>query len=591
MSDLRDRLTLSEIIGRKVKLARAGREFKGCCPFHKEKSPSFYINDDKQFYHCFGCGAHGDAVGFLMQHDNMSFIEAVEMLAAQAGMQVPEQTPQEVEKARKEKDIYSLMDAATNFFAAELDKPAQREAKKYLLDRGMSEDMMTSFRIGFAPADGQALRKHLKAKDYTEAQMIESGVLRKSDRGGDAYSFFRERIIFPVADRRGRIVAFGGRIMPEAAKAMEAATGQKPPKYINSSDSPLFHKGRMLYGESHARTAATEGKPVIVVEGYMDVMACFQSGFRGAVAPLGTALTEEQIMSLWKMITAEHKAPILCFDGDDAGRRAAARACERLLPLLKADHTALIAFLPQGQDPDSLLRGQGKAALQTVLDGAISLVDFVWSQNTAGRRLDAPEARAGLQKALDDETGRIADRTVQHYYKQVFQEKLFKLFAPVQAAKNNRFDSRQSKDWQKKKERSITAPITRRPAPAGIHAAQVALLAAIINHPDIFDEVEEDLGSLQIDDKRLDGLRQAALAVLGGSEALDSQGLRNYLTEQGFAEEVELVLAQTAHGRQTFARPETARDRVLEGWQETRRYIEEQAAMREDRAARQEGIK
>jgi DNA primase len=583
MSDLRDRLTLSEIIGRKMKLIRAGREFKGCCPFHTENSPSFYINDDEQFYHCFGCGAHGDAVGFVMQHDNMSFIDAVKMLAAQAGMQVPEQSPQEVEKARREKDIYSLMDAATNFFAAELHKPAQREAKKYLLDRGMSEDMMTSFRIGFAPADGQALRRHLKAKEYTEAQMIEAGVLRKSDRGGDAYSFFRERIIFPVADRRGRVVAFGGRIMPEAAKAMEAATGQKPPKYINSSDSPLFHKGRMLYGESHARTAAAEGQPVIVVEGYMDVMACFQAGFRGAVAPLGTALTEEQIMSLWKMIPAEHKAPILCFDGDDAGRRAAARACERLLPLLKADHTALIAFLPQGQDPDSLLRGQGKAALQTVLGGAISLADFVWSQNTAGRRLDTPEARAGLQKALDDETGRIADRTVQHYYKQVFQEKLYKLFAPASAARGNRFDSRQSKDWQKKKAPAATAPITRRPAPAGTHAAQVALLAAIINHPDIFDEVEEDMGSLQIDDRRLDGLRQAALAALGGPEALDSQGLRNHLTEQGFAEEVELVLAQTAHGRQTFARPETDRDRVLEGWQETRRYIEEQAALREVR--------
>jgi len=418
MSELRDRVTLSEIVGRKVRLIRAGREFKGCCPFHKEKSPSFTVNDDKQFYHCFGCGAHGDAIEFVMQQDNLSFIEAIETLATQAGMQVPAQSPQEVAHAKLEKSLHSLMDEAASFFTHALYNTTEGHVPlAYVRDRGISEECLTAFRVGYSPADGQALRHHLKDKGYTEEQMIEAGVVRASQRGGAPYSFFRERLMFPVADKRGRIVAFGGRVLP--GKAAENA-----PKYINSADSSLFHKGRMLYAESHARTAAADGQPVIVVEGYMDVMACWQAGFKGAVAPLGTALTEDQILVLWKM----NALPVLCFDGDNAGRRAAGRACERILPLLKPDHSARFAFLPDGQDPDSLLRGQGQGALQSVLDSALSMVDFVWNHYTADHVFDTPEARAGLSKTLDDEVTRIADRGVQHYYKQAFRDRLYKAF-------------------------------------------------------------------------------------------------------------------------------------------------------------------
>jgi len=368
--------------------------------------------------------------------------------------------------------------------------------------------------------------------------------------------------------------------------------GQKPPKYINSSDSPLFHKGRMLYGESHARTAAAEGQPVIVVEGYMDVMACFQAGFRGAVAPLGTALTEEQIVSLWKMIPAAHKAPVLCFDGDDAGRRAASRACERLLPMLKPDHTAVIAFLPQGQDPDSLLRAHGKTALQTVLDGAIPLVDFLWQKLTEGRRLDTPEARAGLSKALEEETARIADRTVQHYYRQALKEKLSQMFAarPAQKKQFEHTAMRGKGNWRDK---VPAGPVVKVPprARADERSARVTLLAAIINHPAIFDTVEEDLGNLQMEDPRLDALRQAILSALSGHEALDATELRNYLNAQGFAEELAVVMAHTAPGRQTFARSEMPVDRVLEGWQETRRYLDQKAEISERRTAERGKLK
>lgn len=556
MSELRDRLTLSEIVGRKVRLTRAGREFKGCCPFHKEKSPSFYVNDDKQFYHCFGCGVHGDAVEFAMQLDNLSFIEAVEMLAAQAGMEVPSQTPQDVEQAKKEKSLHSLMDDAARFFTEILHTTREAApALSYIKERGMTEDALTAFRIGFSPADGQALRKHLKTRGYSDAQMIEAGALRKSERGGEPYSFFRERIMFPVADRRGRVVAFGGRVMPPHLRSTPPqADGREPPKFINSSDSPLFHKGRMLYAESHARAAAAEGQPVLVVEGYMDVTACWQAGFRGAVAPLGTALTEEQILSLWKMA----RVPVLCFDGDNAGQRAAGRACERLLPLLKPDHSANIAFLPQGEDPDSLLRGRGAKALQSVLDGAIPLVDFLWNHYTAGRSFETPESRAGLAKTLEAETARIADRDVQQYYKQAFNDRLYRSF-------------RQQNNGLKGKKRPPSEPVLRlsRPGISEAILAQEMMLATVINHPEIFGTAEEELSTLYIENKRLDLVRQTVLNLLGSGEGLDTETVINHLNANGFSEEISALLSPRVYAHAGFSRPGASTEEALEGWRDT----------------------
>lgn len=584
MAELRDRLTLSEIIGRRVKLTRAGREYKGCCPFHNEKTPSFYVNDDKQFYHCFGCGAHGDAVGFVMQNQNLSFIEALESLAAEAGLQVPQQTPQEVEKAKKQKDLYSLMDEAARYFQQALQDGRNREAQSYLNSRGMSAEMISAFRIGYAPEDGADFRRAMLDKGYTAAQMIEAALLRKSNRGTDPYPFFRERVMFPVTDRRGRIVAFGGRILPDHLRTPDRGSF-KPPKYLNSSDTPLFHKGRMLYGESQARQAAADGQAVLVVEGYLDVIACFEAGWRGAVAPLGTALTEDQILSLWQMIPQEPKMPYLCFDGDEAGRRAAARACERILPLLKPNHSARIAFLPEGQDPDSLIKAQGKESFAAVLEGAMGLSDFLWHDLTAGRSFDTPEERAGLAKTLEEEADKIADRGVQQYYKQAFKEKLYQAFrysgGKKGAARNNggkySGGTTQGRGAYQNKGRggqyggamhgqSIQVS---RPAFAGQALYEKIILAALINHSDLFETVEDDIEHLVMTNKRLDSMRQAIVNLLSGAEsneAIDAEQVRTYLKEQGLESELRAILSESTYTHAGFTRPGTDFNDVLEGW-------------------------
>jgi len=561
MQELRDRLNLSEVVGRKVKLTRAGREYKACCPFHGEKSPSFYINDDKQFYHCFGCGAHGDAVGFVMQHDNLSFIEAVEVLAAQAGMEVPKQSMQEVEASKREKSLYALMDDTAKFFEKHLREVKTPDALRYLRERGLPDDIITAFRLGYSPADGQALRSHLKSLEYTDEQMIEAGVVRKSDQGREPYSFFRDRVMFPVADRRGRIVAFGGRVLPEHMRPIPEG-GNKPPKYINSSETTLFHKGRMVYGESHARQAAADGQKIVVVEGYLDVIACFQAGFRGAVAPLGTALTDDQILNLWKMIPGEEKFPILCFDGDGAGQRAAVRAAENLLPHLKPNHSAKFAFLPAGQDPDSLVRSEGAKALGAVLDSAIPLVEFLWNHHTAGKALDTPELRAGLEKTLEDSTLRIADRSVQQYYKQAFRDRIFQVYGNTRRNDGN-YQNKNNK-FQK-----TSAPIAlRRPGQsAGQGRAVMILLATAINHPEIVPDIDEDLGTLDITaNQRLDELRQEVLRTVLNEPTLDSAALINHLKQAGYGAELEVLLSDSIYIHAGFAKPSAEYAAAMRGW-------------------------
>ncbi|MCI5061054.1 MAG: DNA primase [Alphaproteobacteria bacterium] len=561
MDELRARLTLSDIIGRQVRLTRAGREFKGCCPFHNEKTPSFYVNDDKQFYHCFGCGAHGDVIGFAMQHGNLSFIEAVETLAPEAGMQVPQQSPQDIAKAKKEKSLYSLMEEATSWMEQQLRDPANTHAYRYILERGNSEEDLRNFRIGYAPPDRHILRKFLSAQGYKDAQMIEAGVLRPGKQGRDPYAFFRERIMFPVMDRRGRVVAFGGRILPDHLRAPDQGS-YVPAKYMNSSDTPLFHKGGMLYGESHARQAAIDGQPLLVVEGYVDVMACFKAGYRGAVAPLGTALTEEQILLLWKMIPndmeAAGKAPILCFDGDEAGRRAARRACERILPLLKPGHSAKFAFLPEGQDPDSLIAAKGKKAFEVVVEGAIPLVEFIWRYHTLGKGFDTPEAKAGLAKALEKETLLIPDRDVQYHYRQTFRQKTYEAFG----GKGQKFSGRKAggsaQNW---------TPQIRRPHQ--FTAPEVKLLAALINHPEIFESVEEDVGCLPIQDQELDQLRQSLLPLLIEREYQSGQELIWDLQAKGYEKILSGLLSHDLYALARFARPSASLEEVYEGWKMT----------------------
>ncbi len=569
LEDIRGRIQLSELIGRRIKVTRAGREYKACCPFHKEKSPSFTINDQKQFYHCFGCGAHGDVIGFSMQHDNLSFVEAVETLAAQAGLQMPKPDPAFIEQEKHAKDLYRVVDVACTWFQTQLFDIYHQDVLGYMLKRGITGSSLESFRVGYAPNDGQALRAHMKAEGFEDKDLIEAGLLRQSTKGGDPYSFFRDRVMFPVSDRRGRVVAFGGRVLPDHLRPPQQSDFT-PPKYINSSDTPLFHKGRMLFGESHARQAARDGHTPIVVEGYLDVIACHQAGLQGAVAPLGTALTEDQIVSLWSMSPhdKEHndKAPVLCFDGDNAGRRAAERACERMIPLLKANHSAKLAFLPEGEDPDSLLKNKGKTALLAYLQSAQTLSDFIWNMHVGDKQYKTPESRAGLEKRLYQLVERIEDKSVQHHYRSAFKSKLWVYFRG------------QSNRTNKKTQKGTVS--LRRPTFSRQHNLNISiLLATLINHPIL---LQDHIGYLESLNALEDDILNLCDAIIGWSHEkdgenenlLDSQALKHHLNEVGCEEALEAILHPRVYTHASFARPEALEDKARQGLNEMIKRIE-----------------
>lgn len=560
LQDLRDRLTLSEVIGRRVKLTRAGREFKGCCPFHREKSPSFYVNDDKQFFHCFGCGAHGDVLGFVMRHDNLSFPEAIETLASQAGLEVPRQAMEDRQQSVREKGLYALCDEAATWFEDQLHDPRNKEVLAYLRGRGLSVETLHAFRLGYAPPEDQALRGFLRAQGYSDAQMIEAGVIKASTTAGrEPYSFFRDRVMFPVADARGRIVAFGGRVLPESLRAPQRSDF-KPPKYINSADTPLFHKGRTLYAGQHARLAAKD-HPLIVVEGYMDVIACHQAGFRGAVAPLGTALTEEQIALLWKMIPQDEKEPVLCFDGDEAGYRAALRAAERVIPLLKPQQSVRIAFLPEGEDPDTYIRENGAEGFQQLIGRALPLVEFLWSHQIAGKHFTTPEARAGLSARLEDLAAQIPDAQLQYHYKQMFREKLRSFFG--QSWKGDRGAKGQ-------KGQALALPVVNRTR-SDVLIPQLMVLT-LLNHPEIYPFVADDCHRLDIADPDLSFLYHTAIDILESNmgeeeEDLDFSGFLTQIRERGLGDSLDEFLARDRlYVHAGFARVGASAEHVVEGW-------------------------
>src|SRR5437016_12128096 len=377
LDELRSRIPLGDLVGRRVRLTRRGREQAGLCPFHNEKTPSFYVVEDKGFFHCFGCGAHGDAIGFLMRADNLDFIEAVERLAGEAGSAVPQQTPQDRERAQRQKTLLEALAAAADFYESQLWSPSGARAREYLTARGLDEETIRRFRLGWAPDDRQALRRALGG-EFPEALLHEAGLLRRPEGGGEAYDYFRSRVLFPIGDRAGRVIAFGGRTL-----------GDDQPKYLNSPDTPVFGKGRVLYAWAAARANLArdpgESAPsVIVVEGYMDVIALHRAGCGSAVAPLGTALTEMQLHELWRL----SPEPVLCFDGDTAGQRAALRALHRALPLLQPGRSLCFATLPPGEDPDSLIRAGGAPAFAEILGAARPLSDMLWQAELASRPID-----------------------------------------------------------------------------------------------------------------------------------------------------------------------------------------------------------
>lgn len=545
LDELRTRSGLAQVIGRRVRLSRKGREHIGLCPFHKEKTPSFTVNEDKGFYHCFGCGAHGSAIDFVMNTEGMSFPEAVERLAGEAGMEVPADTPEERRRARQRQSLYDVMEAACAYFEKTLRMPEGRQGLAYFRGRGLDDETIARFHLGFAVGARAAIKGALARDGVTEDLLVAAGLLiRPDDDARPAYDRFRGRVMFPIADKRGRIIAFGGRIL-----------GAGEPKYLNSPETPLFQKGRVLYGLAQAAPAARKEGTLIVAEGYMDVIALVRAGFENAVAPLGTALTEDQIRELWRLA----REPVLCFDGDAAGERAAFRAAERSLPLLKPGYSLRFAFLQSGEDPDSQIKRYRREFMTGALDHALSLSDLLWRMETWSRPRNTPEQRAALKKRLGDHARTINDPTVRSQFLQGFNDRLWRDPRPA-----GREGGRGS------------APTVQLDPKAGLgvrvdplREQQQVLLAIIINHPGFIDRVEDQLGAVGFGDESLDGLRQAVLSILSGGADVDADGLREELTRRGLSESLDALFGHVLVRRHRLIRPEASLEDVQATWDES----------------------
>lgn len=573
LDEVKNRIGLVEVVGRRVRLIKKGREHHGLCPFHNEKTPSFTVNEDKAFYHCFGCGEHGSVFDFVMKTDNMSFPEAVERLANEAGMEIPVETLEDRQRQVRAKGLYDVMEAATVYFEKQLRVPEGRVALNYLLNRGISETSINHFRLGFAVDSRGALKSALAREGISDHLMIEAGLLiQPDDTARQPYGRFRGRVMFPIADRRGRMIAFGGRIL-----------GDGKPKYLNSPETPLFHKGHNLYAFPQAVEAAQKTKTILVTEGYTDVIALHQAGFKHAVAPLGTALTEDQIQLMWRVVSE----PILCFDGDSAGQKAAGRAAERTLPILKPEKSLGFVTMPDGEDPDSLIKTRGARAIEEVLGQAVHLSEVVWRLETHGHRLETPEDRAGLEKRLRDAALRIGDETVQRHYLNTFKSRLWKQFRETLPKDNSWQGSRGS--WRRQKSSVQMAE------KSGVLAQidtlwiqQAILIGTLINHPQLFDALGEQLGSLEFKALELDKLRQEVLKTLASSSGLEYQGLRDHLEDTGFSELLNGLLSRQVINHANFARPDENIDVAQKGWEQTFRLFRRNQLLEEICAVEEE---
>lgn len=561
LDDLRDRVGLADVINRRTRLTKKGREHTGLCPFHKEKTPSFTVNEDKGFYHCFGCGAHGSAFDFVMETEGLNFREAVEKLASEVGMQVPQDSPQEQKRAERKKTLYDVVEAACRYFQDSLRKSEGAVGLDYLRGRGLAEETLSKFRLGYAPDRRDGIKRALCALGIKEAEMIAAGLIIKRD-DGSTYDRFRGRVMFPILDRRGRVVAFGGRTL---------VNDKKIAKYLNSPETDLFHKGHLLYALDVAQVAARAGQPLVVTEGYMDVIALNQAGFEGAVAPLGTALTEEQILELWKIAPE----PVLCFDGDNAGQRAAGRAAERTLPLIKAGVGLRFAVLPEGEDPDSLVQAKGAGAFQELLDGAKPLSQVLWETELNAGPTDTPEGRAALQKRLDDHVRRIEDATVRSHFQSSFKDRVWNLGREGRGKPGAGFKKgfKPNRAWTPQRPEVFEGADKQRAVKSArvdmTQSREEILLVSLINHPDIFEEVGEKMGNLAFTTLTLDNLRQEALKTLSGEPGLDREDFQRHLRDSGFSTILDSLLSSRVFEHAYFARPDEDTLSALEGWLET----------------------
>jgi len=513
LDELRARITLSALIGRTVKVTKAGREFKACCPFHNEKSPSFTINDEKGFYHCFGCSAHGDAIRWMTDQRGLSFMDAIKELAAEAGMEVPAPDPKAAQRAERANNLYDVMTAAQEWFVTQLLGVEGAGARGYLRQRGFTEQTIRDFGFGLAPDNRTGLKTALK--QFGDPMLIEAGLLISVD-GKAPYDRFRGRLMIPIRDPRGRVIAFGGRIL-----------GEGEPKYLNSPDTPLFDKGRTLYNLDKCSPASRQTGRVIVVEGYMDVIAIAQAGFGDAVAPLGTALTEQQIQMLWRMT----EKPLLCFDGDAAGQKAAMRAALRALPLLKPGHSLQFVTLPQGQDPDDLVKASGATALTTLLESSEPLVERLWKAELSSGPLDTPEDRAGLKQRLGAHMANITDVEIRRHYANAFRERYDDLFAPRRSQSFTPSARGQKPNWRKPHTLPPGAETKNFNAKGSDFLIQ-GVLAALLRNPALIAQHHEALSDFVPPDPNHAALLNGMLNESFGKETLDTEGLITILGEK-----------------------------------------------------------
>ncbi len=511
LDELRARTPMAALVGRKVKLARSGKSWKGCCPFHGEKTPSFYVYDDG--YHCFGCGAHGDAIGFVMNTEGAGFIEAVERLAGEAGLDVPKPSPAAAEAEQARLDLTGVLDLAAASFIRRLHEREGREALAYLHGRGLSDETIQRFGLGWSGDGRGSLIAELGQAGIEPARMAEAGLLQSRD-DGSVRELFYNRVMFPIRDRRGRTISFGGR-----------ALGDAKPKYINGPETAIYSKGRTLYALDLAREGARRSEHgVIVAEGYMDVIALHQAGFGGAVAPLGTALTSGQLEELWRL----SDAPTLCFDGDAAGARAAARAAEVALPLIAPDRTLCLATLPTGEDPDTLIRRGGAAAFKTVLASKRALADALFDLLREGAAEDTPEARAAFRNRLDAAAARIGDKGLASEYRAALRNRLF--------AATRRHAAPGAKPMSR-------PPLRSTPGEASATAERHrALLAILLNHPVLIGDVAEALSGLPLAAEYV-GLRETLIQWYETGAELDTGILMNHLGQSGHAAQAQRVLS------------------------------------------------
>jgi DNA primase len=600
LEELRARLPVSEVVGRRVKLKRAGREWKGLSPFQQEKSPSFTVNDQKGFYHDFSSGKHGNIFDFVMETDGVSFPEAVERLASMAGLALPAVTPDAARHEQRRKTLHDVMELAAKFFADTLASRNGAKARGYLGDRAISPATQVQFRLGYAPGERFALKEYLGAQGIPVEDMVEAGLLIAADDIPVPYDRFRDRVMFPITDARGRVIAFGGRALEKDV----------PAKYLNSPETPLFHKGDNLYNLATARLAAHNGAAVVVVEGYVDVIAMVGAGFAGSVAPLGTALTENQLALLWRMADE----PILCFDGDKAGQKAAWRAADLALPHLKPGKSLRFALLPEGQDPDDLARSGGRGAIEEVIAAARGLADVIWSRELEGGSYATPERRAALEARIGELTNGIRDEVVRRYYRQDLAERLARTFAPeggrggygrgnfrgagggesgrpfaprgsFTPGAAGRFEPRGGRGqgsaagqtinrgpYQAASPQLATSSIMRGQR-STISRREALILKSLINHPWLLDDHLEEVAALEMAHPEAHKLRAGIIAAFAndhhhhGHETPEhSEKMRADLEAGGFSQVLQRVERAITTSAVWGVQPGAAREDVLSTW-------------------------